>query len=639
MEGAENKGFVYEFGQFVVDPEERILRVDGIAKRLPAKEFDTLLLLIENNGHALTKEQMISQIWPDAFVEESNLAKQISRLRKLLNTESEQYIETLPKHGYRFSAELRRVEKHDDDDAIVIEKRTVKRVSIDLVEDAPKGTPRLPAARGRLFAKPLFAAAIIILILAVSGAVIWMLSHDTPAIKTIAVMPLRPLSADEYTKTLGSGLTDSLITKLGRLKPLVIRPANSVAQFADSGKDPVDIGRELNVSAVMDGTIMQADGRLRVNIRLLDTKTGQQIWEDRFEGALTGIFDLEDRISEKAARNLLPTLLGKTEERLTKRYTDNPEAFDAYTKGRYFWNKRSEDGFRRAIEYFNEAASKDPDYALAYAGLADCYILLGVWGAMPPNEAFPKAHDGAQRALQADPDLAEAWVSQAFVEWVYLWEFDKAGGSFRRAIDLNPNYALAHHWYAYFLVSMLQNDDAVAEIKKARELEGPVSLSVNTDIGEIYLWAGRYGEAEQYLRDVLKVEPGYAVAHSVLGMDLIKQNRIGEAISELEEARKLEDAPRILSALGHAYALQGEREKAHEFIRKLDELSESRYVSRFSVATIYAGLGESDAAFAELEKAYDERSDTMAILQAYPLIEPLRTDGRFKELEKKVGYR
>src|SRR4030095_10680718 len=317
-------------------------------------------------------------------------------------------------------------------------------------------------------------------------------------------------------------------------------------------------------------------------IRLLDTQTGQQIWEDRFDGAYTDLFDLEDRISEKAARNLLPRLTGGPAERITKRFTESHEAFDAYLKGRYFWNKRSEDGFRRRIEYFNEAVAKDPNYALAYAGLADCHILLGVWGAVPPKDAFPKARTAAENALRLDGELAEAVVSLAFIDWVHSWDFPQADALFKRAIDLNPNYALAHHWFSYFLVSMGRRDEAIAEIKKAKELEGPLSLSVNTDIGEIYSWAGRYDEADRYLQDVLRIEPNYAIAHNILGINLLKQNRIRDAIAELERARTLESAPLVLSVLGYAYAVSGNPAKAKEMLDELNSLSAKRYVSPFS---------------------------------------------------------
>jgi tetratricopeptide (TPR) repeat protein len=251
---------------------------------------------------------------------------------------------------------------------------------------------------------------------------------------------------------------------------------------------------------------------------------------------------------------------------------------------------------------------------------------------------FPQARQAAEKALHADAGLSEAVVSLAFVEWVHGWNFQKADVLFRQAIDLNPNYALAHHWYSYFLVSMKRHDEAIAEIKKARELEGPLSLSVNTDIGEIYSWAGHYGEAEQYLQNVLQIEPNYAVAHSVLAINLLKQDRVADAVVELEKARVLENAPRILSVLGYAYAVVGESAKARKLIGELNVLAKQRYVSPFSTAIVHVGLGENDEAISLLDLAYQERSDTMAILKIYPLLDPIRSDPRFMELEKRVSY-
>jgi len=635
METVENKGVIYEFGKFVLDPQEKILLDNGRAIHLPAKEFDTLLLLVENNGKALSKEEMMTSIWPDAVVEEGNLAKQISQLRKILSSDGEVIIETLPKHGYRFSADLRRIKPTDE--PVIFEKHTVKRVAFE-VEGDQGGRPALPPKKRSSFGYWVVLAVLIGFAL-IAG--IWYWNRTTATsnakIQTMAVLPIKPLSEEENNKTLAVGLTDALITKLGSLRPLVVRSGSSVAQFTQAPYDPIDVGRKLDVNAVLEGALMQSEGKLRVNVRLLDTQTGQQLWEDRFEGAFTDLFDLEDRISEKTARNLLPKLTGEP-ERITKRFTESREAFDSYLKGRYFWNKRSEDGFRRAIEYFNDAVAKDPNYALAYAGLADCHILLGVWGAVPPNEAFPKAREAAEKARQLDGELAEAAVSLAFVEWVHGWNFPQSEALFRQAMDLSPNYALAHHWYSYFLVSMGRHDEAIAEIKKARELEGPLSLSVNTDIGEIYSWAGRYDEAEGYLRDVLQIEPNYAIAHNVLGINLLKQNKVQDAIAELEKARALETAPRVLSALGYAYAASGDKGKAKQFLDDLGKLGAERYVSPFSSAVVHIGLGDTDKALADLERAYQERSDTMAILKAYPLLEPLRSDPRFVELQARVGY-
>jgi len=359
------------------------------------------------------------------------------------------------------------------------------------------------------------------------------------------------------------------------------------------------------------------------------------VWAEKFDSLSGDVFDLEDQISEKIARTIVPTLTG---ERVTRKYTDNPAAYDDFIKGRYFLAKRTEDGFKRGIEYFQAAITKDPQYSLAYAGIADCNILLGVWGTFPPNEVFPKAAEAAKHALALDPNSNEALVSLAFVEWVNGWDFKQADVDFRRAIDLNPNYATAHHWYSYFLVSQKRNDEAFAEIVKAREVEGPLTLSVNTDIGEIYSWAGKYEEAETYLREVLKIEPNYAVAHHVLGINLIKQARIDEAIAEQETAKRLESEPRVIAALGNAYALKGNKEKARELMAELDKIAAQKYVSQFSRALILIGLGENSAALDCLEKSFAERSDTMAIIGVHPLLDSLRNDPRFIELEQKVGY-
>jgi DNA-binding winged helix-turn-helix (wHTH) protein/TolB-like protein/Tfp pilus assembly protein PilF len=637
METLESKRFVYEFGEFVLDPDEKTLFVGGTPVHLPAKEFETLLLLVEHNGHALTKEEMMSAVWQDAFVEESNLAKQISRLRKVINTNGEEYIETLPKHGYRFKADLRRT-KVEPGEPLILEKRTVRRVRL-AVENESAPQLALPGARVHLFTKRRVTVGALLAIAGLAGLGYWVnRTPATPRLESIAVIPIKAYSEDEKDRLLAAGLTDALMTKLGALKPVVVRPASAVEQFVNVGTDSADIGRKLNVGSVLEGSVREADGKLRVNMRLVDAQTGQQIWSDRFDGAFTDMFELEDRISEKVARTLMPTVTGDPAGRLTRRYTDNADAYDAYIRGRYLLAKRTEDGFRRAIEYFNDAVAKDPNYALAYSGLADCYILLGVWGTNSPNEVFPQARQAAEKALQSDPELPEALVSLAFVEWVHGWEFEKAGTNFRRAIELNPNYATAHHWYSYYLVSQGRNDEAIAEIKKAQELEGPLTLSVNTDIGEIYSWAGRYDEAEPYLRNVLKLEPNYAVAHHVLGINLLKQNRVEEAIVEEEAARHLETEPRVLAVLGYAYAIAGNTDKAREIINELDVLSKQKYVSPFSRGIVYIGLGENDEALNCFENAYNERSDTMAILQAYPLLDKLKADPDFVELGRKVGY-
>lgn len=634
MEDAENKRFIYQFGKFALDPLEKTLFLDGVPVHLPAKEFETLRLLVENSGHALSKEEIISAVWKESFVEEGNLTKQISRLRKLLNGADDIQIETLPKHGYRLSAQVKQFSQSDSE--VILEKRTIKKLTVQVEDELAELPPLLPPASNKISARAVFLSLGLAILTMIFVVWYWSKPSVPAKINSIAVLPLKSLSKENENQELQLGLTDALITKIGSLPSISVRPMSSVIKFSDSNKDALEIGKTLNVDAVLETTIQQSTGRIRINARLLKTADGEQIWTERFEDESAKVFDLEDRLSEQTARALGLKLGVRENEHLTKRFTNNAEAFDDYLKGRFFWNKRTEEGFRKAIEYFNQAVAKDPNYALAFSGLADCYILLGVWGANPPKEVFPQAQQFAEKALQADPNLAEAMVSRAFVKWVYDWNFKSADEDFARAINLNPNYATAHHWYSYFLVSQGRSDEAIAEIKKARELEGPLNISVNTDIGEIYSWAGKYNEAEPYLREVLQIEPNYAIAHHVLAINLLKQNRLKEAVIEAETARRLESEPRVLAVLVFAYSANGEREKALKVLDELNELSKQKYVSPFSKAIAYIGLGESDAALNELEKARQERSDTMAIFNIYPLLESLHANPRFVKLQQEV---
>jgi TolB-like protein/DNA-binding winged helix-turn-helix (wHTH) protein/Tfp pilus assembly protein PilF len=644
MESTENKRFVYEFGKFVLDPTEKTLLIDGVPIHLPAKEFETLFLLVENNGRALTKEQMMGAVWQDAFVEEGNLAKQVSKLRKLLKGNGDAAIETIPKHGYRFSADVRLVESVELP-AVIAEKRIVNRVTFAFDNESGSDTrlafpPRSKTVRpGSTLA---FAALAIVIVL--GGQ--WYWNRETPfrpsQIKSIAVLPLRSLTPGEEIDALGIGLSDALITELGSVRHLVVRPFGAVRGLSTNNEDAHELGQKLKVDAVLDGTIQRAGDRLRINARLVSTANGEQIWAEKFDDNFTNVFEVQDRISEQAARALTAMLTDQpadqTGQRLTKRYTENPAAFDAYLKGRYFWNKRTEADFKRAIENFNRAVELDPNYALAYAGLADSHILLAVWGTEPPASSMEEAKQAALRALSADPNIAEARTSLAFIKWVYDWDFAGAAAEFTRALELNPNYATAHHWRSYYLVSMGRHDEAIEEIKRAQELEGPLSLGIMTDVGEIYCWAGRYEEAIEYLGEVMSLEPNYAVAHYELGIAYLKKDRVREAIAELERARDLESEPRMSSALAFAYGAAGDKEKARSLIEGLEADSKTRYVSPFSIAIAYAGLGEQETAMDWLEKARAEHSDAMAILKVHPLLLSLHANPRFVQLIKEVGY-
>lgn len=636
METVENKKFVYEFGKFALDPQEKTLFADGVPVRLPAKEFKTLLLLIENNGHALSKEEMLAALWQGAFVEESNLAKQISRLRKLLNANGQKYIETLPKHGYRFSAEVSQIFQPDEE--IVPEERdTVKCLTAPVENEIKDAPPIAPPPRKKLSRAAVAAAFGLIILLGGIGVWFWFGRVRAEKINSIAVLPLKSLSQEENNRALGFALTDALITKIGGLRQIAVRSTGAVGSYADAPQDALEIGKKLNVDAVLEGTILQSENRLRIYVRLLRVADGAQIWEEKFEGEAAKIFDIEDRLTEQTAQALRLRLGAGENERITRRSTADANAFDAYAKGRYFWNQRTEQSLKKAVGFFYQAVQKDPNYARAFSGLADCYILLGIWGAVPPSDAMPKAKEAALNALGKDEALAEARVSLAFVKWTYDWDWTGADAEFQTALRLDPNYATAHHWYAYFLASAGRFDEAISHINKAREIEGSLSLSISTDIGEIYCWARQYDKAIEHLREVVRLAPEFASARNALGVAYLKKGQIAEALTELETARRLDNSPRMMSSLGYAYGASGEREKALQIIEELKKLSRERYVSSFSLAVVHAGLGEKEEAVARLEEAFRERSDTMAVLGVYPLLDNLRANPRFVKLAERVG--
>jgi DNA-binding winged helix-turn-helix (wHTH) protein/TolB-like protein/Flp pilus assembly protein TadD len=641
---------LYEFGPFRLDARKRRLSVDGEIVSLTPKAIETLLVLIERQGKLVEREELMNTVWADAFVEDSNLSVTISMLRKALGQgaegEGSKYIETVPRLGYRFVADVREVT--GEGPVIALEKRTQAQIVIEERSNDPEQPATIPSAErlslpaAQLITFRAVALSVLLVGLIATLAYFWISrrserTRTIGAVRSIAVLPFKIIGGASDDEYLQLGMTDALITKLSNQQQIVVRPMSSVRKYTAAGQDSAAIGRELRVDATLEGNVQRLGERVRVTVQLLNVSDGAPLWAEKFDEEFTNIFALEDRISDQAVQALMPKLSGEEKERVTKQYTTNAEAFHAYLKGRYFWNKRTEDGFRKAIEYFNQAVDKDPNFTLAHAGLADCYILLGIWGVLPPNEAMPQARGAALRSLKADDALAEGHVSLAFVKWVYDWDLPGADEEFKRAIQLNPNYAVAHHWRSYYLASIEQFDGALVEIKKAQELEGPLDLSTNTDVGEIYCWARQYDKGIEQLREVMQIEPNFAIARYNLGMAYSQTGRLREAVVELEAARLLDNSPRMMSGLGYAYGASGQRAKAQKIIQELDELSKQRYVSPFAIAVIYAGLGDQDEAVSWLEKAYAERSDVMVILKVYPWLNGLHANPRFIKLQQRVG--
>ena len=647
---------LYEFGQFRLDPQERLLLRDGEPVALTPKAFDMLLVLVENGGRLLEKEELMRRLWPDSFVEEGNLAQNVSMLRRALGEgpEGQKFIETVPRRGYRFISRVTGVQR---DAQLMVQEHSIADVVAEdtgflepSVEPADGATQEASNsgshANGILRQKPKHAVLIAALTLTVVVVAFWYFlisnKHEGPAgpaIKSIAVLPFRSFGADNADdEYLGVGIAETLTTRLSSLKLLTVRPSSAVLKYATSEKETPEAGKELNVDSVLEGSIQRFGERIRVTVRLVSVSDVSLLWADHFDENFTDIFKVEDSISTKVAAALALKLSGEEEKRLIKRDTDNAEAYQLYLKGRFFWNKRTGEGFRLGIAQFTQAVERDPSYALAYAGLADSYTGLTFYNFAAPNETMPKAREAAKNALAIDGALAEAHAALAHVKVNYDWEWSDAEKEFRLSMELKPDYATAHQWYAtHYLTSTGQFDEAIQEMKRALDLE-PTSLVMNTFWGATLYFAGRYDDAIEQCRKTIEMDSNFPVAHWHLGLAYEQKGMFDDAIGELQKAITLSgSSPLMTAALGYAYAKASKRTEAKRILDELQKLSATRYVSSYELAAIYVGLGERELAFQSLERAYKERSFHLTNLKVRPEFAPLRTDPRFHDLVRRIG--
>jgi TolB-like protein/Tfp pilus assembly protein PilF len=439
--------------------------------------------------------------------------------------------------------------------------------------------------------------------------------------------------ADNRNEALELGMADTLISRLSDSEKIVVLPITSVRRYGGLEQDALAAGRELGVDAVLDGSIQTWGDRVRISARLVGVGDGRQLWAGQFDEKFTDIFAVQDSISERVAAALELRLTGEERRRLTKHPTKDAEAYQLYLNGRFYWDKRTPEGLNRAIEYFRQAIERDSDYALAYAGLADAHAVLGVFH-LPPNEAFPQAREAAQSALRLDDTLAEAHAALGHVKVQYEYDWAGAEREYRRAIELNPNYANARHWYALYLSGQGRHDEALAEIRRAQELE-PFSLFIHANVGVILCGARRYDEAIGHLTRVLEMNQDFYHARGILGFAYLQKGMHDEAIAEFEKMPAT--GPGGFRDLGRAYALAGRRDDALKEIEKLRELSKQRYVAPHSLALIYAGLGDKDHALEWLEKAYEDRSTRLVWIKVDPGLDDLRPEPRFAGLLRRMN--
>jgi TolB-like protein len=461
------------------------------------------------------------------------------------------------------------------------------------------------------------------------------------ALRSIAVLPFKPISVQGRDEYLEMGLADALITRLSRVGRLVVRSIHSVRKFTELEQDVLAAGRALQVEAVLEGSLQRLGERIRISARLVRVEDGCSLWADKFDERFTDIFAVEDSISEKVAAALALQLTGAEIEQLTRRYTENAQAYELYLQGRYFWNKRVKGGFKKAIDYFNQAVALDPSYALAYTGLADCYAMLSWYSLLSPRQSFPKAKAAALQALAIDDRLAEAHNSLAAVKQCYEWNWPEAEKEFLRALELKPGYATAHQWYAIlYLTAVGRHEEAIREMRQAQSLD-PLSLVINRDVGWALYYARRYTEAIQAYRKTFALDPDFVQTHFFLSLAYEQTDAYREAIAEFHagERRQPKGSARAWTLLARARMLvvAGKLSEAAKLVDELTALSARHYVSPFLMATIHAGLAADVSAFAWLEKAYHAHDPYLTFLNVEPTLDRLRSDPQFADLLRRVG--
>lgn len=615
------------FGPFELDPHSGELRKHGIRVRLAEQPFRLLAFLIERAGNVVTREELRQHLWPeDTFVDFDNgLNAAVNRVREALadSTKKPRYIETLPKRGYRFIASLEVDPAHAHTGAP--EASSVMDSNVKIVR------------RVILWA----GASLGVAILAVLG--IWARHALAPthAVESkgrvmLAVLPFVNLSGDPSQEYFSESLTEEMTTQLGGLDPerLGIIARTSALQYKGTHEDTRQIGRDLNVDYLLEGSVRREGGHVRVTAQLIQVRDQSHVWAADFDRDLSDILALQSEVAGAIAEQVHLKLTPERSARLREFRHVNAQAFEDYLQGRYFWNKRTPEGYEKGIEFFTKAITLDPSYAPAYTGLADAYALLGsaVNDVLPRREAMTRAREAAKKALSLDDSLAAAHASLGFVEMHYDWNFSAAENEFLRAIALDPDYATAHHWYAYDLVALGRADDAMVQVRLAHKAD-PLSVIINHDLGEILMFAGRDQEAIEQFQKTLEMDPTFGLAHWTLAWCYRRQNQPKQFVEELEKAGASVSA----AAPGIVYAATGRKKEARRVLAEVQQAARKRYGSGTALAALYIFLGDKDHAFGVLENAFQERAGGLIVMRFDPVWEPLRSDPRFTDLERRVG--
>jgi DNA-binding winged helix-turn-helix (wHTH) protein/TolB-like protein/Flp pilus assembly protein TadD len=634
----QQKRCFYEFGLFRLNSVGRILLRDAEVVPLTPKQFDILLLLVENHGQVVEKERLIEQVWPDASVEEGNLTTNIYMLRKALGegANAQQFIQTLPRRGYRFVAEVREVIPGDES--------TVTREPVELHLVTPQDQAgilpgkAITASRwARIENKWKLAFAALALLTVTAGAIyLWAWSKPNPAVKTVAVLPFKPLSSDSRNEVLELGMADTLINKLSGIGHLVVRPLDVVRKYTALDQDPLEAGRELGVDYVLAGNLQMMGEKTRANVRLLSVKDGSTVWADTCNEQCSNVFELQDAIAARIASALAIELTGQERQRLARHYTESTDAYRAYLTGRHLHHKRSVHATEKGIEYFEQAIRLDPNYALAYATLADAHLALAKLKARLPQEIMPQAKAAADKALELDDSLAEAHAAIGSIRF-YEWDWSGAERAFKHASKLNPNYERNHSDYEHCLLAMKRFDEALAESKRVLELD-PVSAHYNRNVAMILYFARRYDEAIEQCQKALELDPDMVSVYVWLGAAYEQKGLYDQAVKAYLKPEVLSGiGPEAGLAMREAYAALGWKGLWQKALELMKGQAKHWNANTSQLAEIYARLGEKDQAFALLEKAYEQRLTKMKFLNTDPVWDGLRSDPRYADLVRRMG--
>jgi TolB-like protein/DNA-binding winged helix-turn-helix (wHTH) protein/Tfp pilus assembly protein PilF len=627
MPGVQIARKVLRFEDYEVDLSAGQLHKRGVRISLREQSFQVLASLLEHPGEVVTRDALRQRLWPeDVFVDfDNNLNSAIARLREALcdSADHPHFIETLPKHGYRFIAD-------------VLEREPERLATVSTVVAA--GSHR-PTGRGWIVGAALGAAALLValLVLNVGGLRDRLLSRaGPPRIQSLAVLPLANLSRDPEQEYFADGMTEALTTELSKIGALKVISRTSVMHYKKTDKTSPQIARELNVDGLVEGSITREGDQVRISVQLIHGPSDKHLWAETYQREIRGILALQSEVAQAIAKEVRISLTPAEHTRLARARLVAPEAYEAYLRGRHHLDTRTRGGLQKALEHFETAIRIDPNYALAYTGLADTYSVLGDHKFLAPDESFPKARAAARKALELDENLAEAHAAMALILHAYDWDWVGAEREINRAIQLNPGYASAHHWRGLFLSQMGRHTEALAEIGTARSLD-PLSPLINLNFAATLARARQYDQAIQEFQKALELFPENPTAYLFLGVMFSTLGRHEEAIAQIRRSLALQPHPVTNLALARAFALAGKRQEAKKIIEAVLEAHDKKYFPAPLLATVYAALGEKDQAFAWLEKGYAERDSDMEWLRVTPAFDPLRSDPRFAALLRKMN--